>query len=87
MTAHPQPTPSSNISQGGAFVHTTTLSFAKDDPVWLIFPDLCDEAPIPAAVCWSIPWGGCHSIPGIGVMFRHSLSQRQKEWLKQVAHA
>ncbi|GFO64584.1 PilZ domain-containing protein [Geomonas paludis] len=73
-----------NISQGGAFVHTTH-PFAKADRVWLSFPELTGEPAIEAGVCWSIPWGGCRSIPGIGVMFDQGLSPRQVEWLKQVA--
>lgn len=73
-----------NISQGGAFVHTTR-SFEKHDQVWLSFPGLPGDAPIRAGVCWSIPWGGCRSIPGIGVMFQHGLSEQQAGWLKQVA--
>ncbi|QXE92975.1 PilZ domain-containing protein [Geomonas subterranea] len=74
-----------NISQGGAFIQTTD-PFAKTDRVWLRFPALAEEA-LQAGVCWSIPWGGCRSIPGIGVMFDQGLSPRQVEWLKQVAPA
>ncbi|MBJ6800336.1 PilZ domain-containing protein [Geomonas propionica] len=73
-----------NISQGGAFVHTTH-PFARAERVWLSFPELAGEASIEAGVCWNIPWGGCRSIPGVGVMFDQGLSPRQVEWLKQVA--
>ncbi|MBU5636727.1 PilZ domain-containing protein [Geomonas sp. Red69] len=70
-----------NISQGGAFVHTTH-PFAKGDRVRLRFPELSGEAAIEAGVCWCIPWGRCRSIPGIGVMFDQGMSPRQVEWLK-----
>lgn len=82
-SASPLKTFTVNISQGGAFVHTTT-SFVKKDRVRLILPELAEEPPILAGVCWSIPWGGCRSIPGVGVMF-DGLTPRQADWLKQVA--
>lgn len=71
-----------NISQGGAFVHTTD-PHRKGDRVSLTVPDL-SLGSVEAVVCWSIPWGGCRSIPGIGVMF-DGLSDEQGAWLQQVS--
>lgn len=71
-----------NISQGGAFVHTTE-PHRKDDRVSFSVPDLAVGS-VEAVVCWSIPWGGCRSIPGIGVMF-DGLSEEQVTWLRQIS--
>ena len=71
-----------NISLGGAFVHTTQ-SFAKGQTVWLRFVEMSPE-PIEAVVCWQIKWGGCRSIPGIGVSFVFR-SQEQAEELRKMA--
>lgn len=73
-----------NISQGGAFVHTTEPA-AKGTQLRLTFPEMPGPQPLRASVCWSIPWGGCRSIPGIGVMFDISLSEEQADWLKKIA--
>ena len=72
-----------NISQGGSFVHTTR-AFAKGETVWLRFVGMPDQELVKAVVCWNIKWGGCRSIPGIGVMF-DSLSQQQAGWIKKIA--
>lgn len=68
-----------NVSQGGAFVHTSEW-LPKGSGAWLSVPDLPGEQPVPVTVCWSIAWGGCRSIPGAGVMF-DALSEQQKAWL------
>lgn len=65
-----------NISQGGAFVHTTS-AVARGERVWLRFLELGDAAPVCAEVCWGIPWGTCRSISGIGVKF-HFADDRQR---------
>jgi len=70
-----------NISQGGAFVHTTH-SFVKGQTVWLRFLELPDAEPIKAVVCWSIEWGACRSIPGIGVMFEFRSQEQATELWK-----
>lgn len=72
-----------NISEGGAFVHTTD-SFLKGETVWLRFLELPDTGPIRAEVCWYIKWGACRSIPGIGVRF-HFTSQEQSGNVKKMA--
>lgn len=71
-----------NISEAGAFVHTTALH-RKGDRVSFTVPDLA-LGPVQAVVCWCIPWGGCRGIPGIGVMFDR-LSEQQGAWLKEVS--
>ena len=68
-----------NVSQGGAFVHTAE-SLPKGSRVWLSVPDMPGDEPVPATVCWSIEWGGCRTIPGVGVMF-DALSERQEAWI------
>jgi Tfp pilus assembly protein PilZ len=70
-----------NVSQGGAFLHTTQ-SFAKRQAVWLRFLEMPDAEPIKAVVCWRIEWGTCHSIPGIGVMFDSLAEERVNEMSK-----
>jgi len=72
-----------NISQGGAFVHTTR-PFAKGETVWLRFLELADAEPVKGVVCWHIAWGSCRSIPGIGVKFEF-LSQEQGDRLRKMA--
>jgi hypothetical protein len=64
-----------NISQGGAFVHTTE-PFAKGEPVWVRFIEMPDTEPLQASVCRHIEWGTGRSIPGIGVRF-DTLSKTQ----------
>jgi Tfp pilus assembly protein PilZ len=71
-----------NISQGGAFVHSTD-PFAKGDTVWLRFRELPDQ-PVRAVVCWRIEWGACRSIPGIGVRFEFA-SQEQADAVRNLA--
>ena len=68
-----------NVSQGGAFVHTAE-QLAKGSRAWLSVPDMPGEEPVQVTVCWSIAWGGCRSIPGVGVMF-DALSEPQGAWL------
>jgi len=72
-----------NISQGGSFVHATRRSL-KGEAVWLRFMEMPDQEPVKAVVCWNIEWGGCRSIPGIGVMF-DSLSEQQAVWINKFA--
>ncbi|HBA88339.1 MAG TPA: PilZ domain-containing protein [Geobacter sp.] len=72
-----------NISQGGAFVHTTR-PLPKGAPVRLSFAEQAGEAPIMAVVCWNIEWGSCRSIPGTGVMF-DGLTERQANWINIIA--
>jgi hypothetical protein len=73
-----------NISQGGAFLHTTH-SFAKGETVWLRFLELPEAGPVKAVVCWRIEWGGCRSIPGIGVMFQCH-SEEQANQIRKMAN-
>jgi hypothetical protein len=71
-----------NISQGGAFVHTTRV-FDKGDTVELRFLEMPEAEPIGAQVCWRIEWGGSRSIPGIGVMF-DTLSELQAKGVSKI---
>lgn len=73
-----------NVSQGGAFVHTTE-PLAKNQPVWLRFVDLPDEGAVQARVRWRIEWGACRSIPGIGVRF-DGLSETRADLIKKMAN-
>ena len=72
-----------NVSQEGAFVHTTD-QFAKGDTVWLRFRELPEREPVRAVVCWSIEWGACRSIPGIGVQFEFA-TQEQADEVRKLA--
>ena len=72
-----------NVSQGGAFVHTTD-SYAKGETVWLRFRELPDGEPVQAVVCWHVQWGACRSIPGIGVRFEFA-SQEQADEVRKLA--
>ena len=67
-----------NISQGGAFVHTTQ-SFTKGQTVWLRFLEMPYAEPIKAVVRWGIEWGVCRGIPGVGLAFDFSSEQQGKE--------
>jgi Tfp pilus assembly protein PilZ len=73
-----------NISQGGAFVHTTE-PVGKGETVWLSYLEMPDDEPIEAQVCWLIEWGACRSIPGIGVMYR-GLSPQQAAALMKIGN-
>ena len=73
-----------NISQGGAFVHTT-LSLFDGQTVWLRFLEMQDAEPIEAVVRWHINWGVCRGIPGIGLMFKFNAEQQANE-LKNMAN-
>ena len=73
-----------NISQGGAFVHTTHR-FIRGDAVWLRFVEIPDAEPIRAVVAWSIEWGVCRGISGIGVKF-DALSPEQADDIRQMAN-
>jgi Tfp pilus assembly protein PilZ len=73
-----------NISQGGAFVHTSE-SFKEGQTVWLRFLERNDADPIEAVVCWGLDWGICRGIPGIGVMFKFN-SQEQADDVLDMAH-
>lgn len=72
-----------NLSQGGAFVHTTQ-PFPKGETVWLRFLEMPSE-PIEAEVRWAIEWGAYRDIPGIGVMFRFSCEEQAQD-VKQMAN-
>lgn len=72
-----------NISQGGAFVHTVE-KLPKGTPVWLSFLEQAGQPPILALACWSIEWGSCRSIPGVGVRF-DSLTEEQAKWVNSIA--
>jgi Tfp pilus assembly protein PilZ len=71
-----------NISQGGAFVHTTQ-PFVKGQAVWLRFVETPDAEPLRAVVCWRIEWGARPGIPGIGVMFEFISEQQADELAKR----
>jgi Tfp pilus assembly protein PilZ len=73
-----------NISEGGAFVHTTE-QLAKGETVSLSFLEMPDGEPVQAQVCWRIDWGACRSIAGIGVMFQ-GLSEQRSNQIKKMAH-
>lgn len=71
-----------NLSQGGAFVHCCDPR-PKGARVLLGLVGLPGPDPLPAKVCWSIPWGGSRCIPGIGVMF-DPVGAPQGEWIAGV---
>ena len=73
-----------NISQGGAFLHTTQ-TFAKGQTVWLRFLEMQDAEPVEAQVRWGIQWGVCRGIPGIGIAFKFS-SEQQAASVKKMAN-
>lgn len=73
-----------NVSQGGAFVHTTR-PFVEGQTVWLHFLEIAEAGPIEGVVRWGIEWGVCRGIPGIGVMFKFS-SEEQENEVREMAH-
>ena len=73
-----------NISQGGAFVHTTH-SFRKGQTVWLRFLEMLECAPIEAEVCWQVEWGVLRGIPGLGLRFKFD-SEDQADEVKGMAN-
>ena len=73
-----------NISEGGAFVHTTQ-AFQNGQTVWLRFLEMPDAEPIEAVVRWRLGWGVCRGIPGVGLMFKFN-SQEQANEVKHMAN-
>jgi Tfp pilus assembly protein PilZ len=72
-----------NISQGGAFVHTTQ-SFTKGQTVWLRFLERPEAKPVKAVVRWGVEWGISRGIPGVGLAFEFSSDEQANE-LKKMA--
>ena len=57
-----------NISSGGCFL-VSFEPWIVGERGWLILPGLKDNAPISVEICWILPWGEGHSLPGMGVRF------------------
>ncbi|WP_051272656.1 PilZ domain-containing protein [Fundidesulfovibrio putealis] len=57
-----------NLSLRGCFVFSVTAC-EQGTPLWLVFADLEDQAPVPSRVSWSCAWGAARKIPGLGLEF------------------
>lgn len=69
-----------DVSVEGCFVMTSAGEFQGLAEVYLRFPDLRDETPIRAEVCWSLEWDAPGGVPGLGLRFTR-LRPRQLERL------
>ena len=49
--------------------------------VWLIFPDLQDQTPVPARVGWRVPWGEKRAAPGMGLAFASLTAGQAQEFV------
>jgi Tfp pilus assembly protein PilZ len=67
-----------NVSTHGLFLYTMER-FQIEQRLWLKFMEIKDQAPVLAAVKWSLEWGVSRSVPGVGVSLEELSPAQERE--------
>lgn len=71
-----------NVSRDGCFI-VTGSNWSKQASVPFIIKELEVKTPIVGEIRWSIPWGQCSKIPGIGIKFEDIQPSQHRELIEK----